>query len=128
MVKVIYMKYLEKISNAPIALKLVIGAVPVLIIAMWFISMQVNGYKYNQKFFNEPISSIVMNSNSYYGRSVEFHLKNGFTLYFLPPINDKIMIGDSVQKERKTYQYNVYRKNANGIFELFACYNFKNIP
>lgn len=34
MVKVIYMKYLEKISNAPIALKLVIGAVPVLIIAM----------------------------------------------------------------------------------------------
>lgn len=87
--------------------------------------MQRNGVAYKKKFLNEEISAIVIKSNSYYGRSEEFHLANGLKLYFLLPVDNKIMIGDSIRKEPNTYFYDVYRKSTTGEYKFLATYNFE---
>jgi hypothetical protein len=78
------------------------------------------------EFYNIEFSSKVVSSNSFYGRSIEFHLQNGFTLYFLPPINNRLIIGDSIEKNEGTYEYNVYRQS-EGKYSYFAKYNSESI-
>lgn len=65
--------------------------------------------------------------NSYYGRTVEVFLDNGFTLYFIPPIDNKIMIGDIVKKENDTYEYFIYRKTSKEDYEFWSSNNFNDI-
>ncbi|WP_129022466.1 hypothetical protein [Edaphocola flava] len=59
------------------------------------------------EFYNLEFSSKVVSSNSFYGRSIEFHLQNGFTLYFLPPINNRLIIGDSIEKKKMKERMNI---------------------
>lgn len=117
----------EKIKNMPLIFKILIGAIPLLGVLIWFVSMQISGARYKEQFFREEITSIVVSSNSYYGRSVQFHLKNGFRIYFMPPVGNKIAISDSIFKKNNTYSYNVYRKNTNNVYEFFAIYDFERI-
>ena len=67
-------------------------------VVVWFIYLQINGRRQLKQNYITPIFSKVEKSNSFYGRSVEFHLKDGKRLYFMPPINDKIITGDSIEK------------------------------
>lgn len=121
------MKGYDKIKNMPLTAKLLIGGTPLLIFVVWFVSSQINANKEKRENFTNKISSVVVKSNSYYGRSEEFHLRNGVKLYFMPPISDKIMIGDSIEKESNTYIYDVYRKNVNGNYEFWASYDLNRI-
>jgi len=41
----------------------------------------------------------------------------------MPPIGNKIMIGDSVRKESNNYIYDVYRKDMNGEYKFWATYD-----
>lgn len=100
----------------------IVGGIAVLTTIVWIVWTQKKGRTLQTTFFEKEFSSIVVKSNSYFGRTVEFHLDNGLTLYFSPPVEDRIMIGDSVVKESKTYKYQVYRKNSNGEFEYFSSY------
>lgn len=87
-------------------------------------------YKENKNkkiFYSHQIFSKICSSNSYEGRTVEFHLENGPKLYFFPPIENKLMISDSIRKESNTYNYDVYRKDADGIYRFWAAYNFEKI-
>lgn len=98
------------------------------ILAFAYFNKQEKMGKLQQKeFYNTQFSSLIVSSNSFYGRSVEFHLQNGFTLYFLPPINDKLIIGDSVKKDKETYEYRIYRKSEDGLYKYFATYNSESI-
>lgn len=117
----------DKILNMPLVAKALIGGIPILIVVIWFLYLQINGRRLEKEFFRNEISSFVIKSNSYYGRSEEFHLENGVKLYFMPPIGNKIMIGDSVRKEPNTYIYDVYRKDVNGEYKLWATYNREEI-
>ncbi len=99
-----------------------IGGLSILTTFVWILWTQKKGRVEQDNFLKKEFSSIVVKSNSYYGRTVEFHLENGFTLYFSPPIKNKIMVGDSVTKKGGTYKYHVYRKNINNEFEYFASY------
>lgn len=94
-----------------------------MLVIVWFLYLQINGRRLEKEFFRNEISSFVIKSNSYYGRSEEFHLENGIKLYFMPPIGNKIKIGDSVRKGSNTNTYNVYRKDINGEYKFWATYN-----
>lgn len=121
------MTFYDKMQNMPLIAKILIGGIPILSVIIWFLYLQINGRRLEKEFFRNEISSVVVKSNSYYGRSEEFHLENGVKLYFMPPIGDKIMIGDSIRKESNTYIYEVYRGNANGEYKLWATYNREEI-
>lgn len=99
-----------------------VAGIAVLAIIVWMVWNQQKGRSQQRAFFESDFNSIVVKSNSYFGRTIEFHLDNGFTLYFSPPVENRIMIGDSVVKESESYQYEVYRKNRNNKFEYFSSY------
>ncbi|HTO16567.1 MAG TPA: hypothetical protein VLZ83_12405 [Edaphocola sp.] len=102
---------------------IIFGGICILAVIIWFIYLQINGRKQEKEDYIKPIFSKVVKSNSYYGRSVEFHLEDGVKLYFMPPINDKIMVGDSIRKDANTYVYDVYRKQPNGEYKFWTTYN-----
>jgi hypothetical protein len=117
----------ERMKKMPLLVKVLIAGIPILIVIIWFMQLQINGRDAEKDFFLREISSVVVKSNSYYGRSEEFHLEDGVKLYFMPPIDDKIIIGDSVRKEPNTYVYYVYRKDENGEYNFWNMYNRKRM-
>lgn len=121
------MEVKNKKKNILLIIKILIGSIPILLVIIWFISLRVNGNKYRKEFFRSEISSLVIKSDTYYGRSIEFHLDNGMTLYFMPPIGKKIQIGDSVKKESNSFIYDVYRKKINDGYEYWATYDGESI-
>lgn len=114
-------------KNMPLIAKILIAGIPILCIGIWIIYIQVNGEKLKKKNYASPISSTVVMFTSYYGRSSEFRLENGIKLYFMPPVGDKILIGDSIKKDPNTYLYKVCRKDSNGIYKLWATYSLDRV-
>ncbi len=100
----------------------IVTVIAVLAIIVWVVWIQQKGQSQQRAFFEKDFNSIVVRSNSFFGRTIEFHLDNSFTLYFSPPVENRIMVGDSVVKESGSYQYDVYRKNRNNKFEYFSSY------
>lgn len=107
--------------------KIVIAGIPLSVVFVWFVYLQIDGYRNSKRFFKKQFSSKVVKSKSYYGRSTEFHLENGLKLYFRPPAMDKIGIGDSIQKDSNTNLYTVYRKNMEGHYIFDATYDYERI-
>lgn len=102
----------------------------VVVVVLIFYNVFYASYKQNEnrkKFYTNEIFSVVLSSKSFEERSVEFHLSNGLKVYFLPPIDGKIMIEDSIRKDKNTYQYEVYRKDSYGLYGYFATYDFEHI-
>jgi hypothetical protein len=100
--------------------------------ALFLISYNVFYKTYKQSknkktFYEKRISSKVFKSNVYEGRSVEFHLENGLKVYFMPPVENKLLIGDSVRKKPNSYIYDVYRKGEDGIYRRWATYNSERV-
>lgn len=93
-------------------------------VVVYFFYLQIDGFKRKKYFFENAISSVVIKSSSFYGRGQEFHLHNDVRLFFLPPIGDKIMIGDSIDKDANTYIYKVFRKDTNGEYRFWTTHSF----
>ena len=108
-------------------LKIIIGIVPVLVFLIWFAVHQIEGKRYSKFFFESSFESKVVSFQSYYGRTVEFRLDNGFKLYFSPPIENKIKVGDLIKKRNGTYEYLIYRKTSNEEYELWSINNFNEL-
>lgn len=117
------MGILNKYNKMPIGLKLILGIIPLLLVINSYVQFRKEGTQNKDKFFKGKISSLIVSSNSFHGRSVEFHLDNGLKLYFSPPVEDKIKLGDSISKEPNTYVYKVYRRDSFGTYIYLATYN-----
>lgn len=118
----------EKMKKVPLILKLILGGIPVFIVVIRIYVMRSEGSQNGHMFFQKGFSSIIVSSNTFEGgRSEEFRLSNGLKLYFLPSIEEKIAIGDSIKKEEDTYRYSVYRKDIYGRYKLIANYDFSHI-
>jgi hypothetical protein len=113
--------------KAPLYVKILIGGITSAIIFYKIIFSLWGEKKYKEMFYQQEFSSIVISSNSFEGSSIEFHLENDMKVYFLPPIENKIKIGDSLKKEKNSYQYRTYRKNIAGKYEYIATYDIERI-
>lgn len=117
----------KAIKKMPMIIKVIIG---IMVMALIFYKVFYASYIENDnknKFYIEGISSTILSFNSFEGRSVEFHLENGLKLYFMPPVENKLIIGDSIEKRSNTYIYDVYRKDVNGAYRFWATYDFERI-
>jgi|GEM_PF-883909 len=117
----------EFIAKIPLAIKIIIGIV---VVALIFYKVFYASYRENENkknFYTNNIFSTVLSSNSFEGRTIEFHLENGLKLYFFPPVENKLMIGDSIKKVANTYIYDVYRKDVNGEYKFWATYDFEKV-
>jgi hypothetical protein len=73
--------------------------------------MLLRGKIITDRFYKAKIHSLVVDKDTWQGRSVSFELADGFDLPFSKPNEDRLHIGDSVAKAPNTFIYKVYRKN-----------------
>jgi hypothetical protein len=116
---------IDEYMKMPLYLKVIGAAIGITFYIVYSNSLMNSENKNRQDFFEKGFSTTVVSSKMYQGRSMEFHLNNGLNVYFVPPGSDKIMIGDSIQKQPNTYLYNVYHKNDSGFYNFFATYDFR---
>jgi glucose uptake protein GlcU len=107
-------------------LKVIFGIIAVVLFFSIYLILLTKERKNKKKFYEQGFSTLVVSSNMYQGRSIEVHLQNGLKIYFMPPLGTKIMIGDSIKKERSTYVYKVYRKE-HKTYKYLTTYDFENI-
>lgn len=86
-----------------------------------------NERRNKQQFYSRSVSSIVIDSSLYYGRSIEYKLLEGSKVYLTKSHKCKIAIGDSIQKQKSTYMYDVYRKNSKFEYKFVGTYDFRKI-
>jgi hypothetical protein len=78
----------------------------------------------NRKYFYESqINSLVVSSSDSQKRSIDFYLADGTCINFMAPSGSKLLIGDSISKERDTMIFRVYRKGLNGEFHFYHEYD-----
>jgi len=113
----------------PLIVKILIGAVPILLLIAYVIVMNNKIKNNSEQFYRQGFSSIVLksNTNSFTGRTTEFHLENGLKINFWLSSHNKISIGDSIQKNQNTYLYKVFRKGADGEYSYYATYDFQKM-
>ncbi|KAA5536818.1 hypothetical protein F0919_03875 [Taibaiella lutea] len=114
-------------KKIPLILK-ILGLLPIIAVIIKIYTSIDNESENAKRFYNQSFSAIV-SSNSYEGRSIEFHLNNGLKVYFWPSssLDEKIAIGDSIKKEDSTYLYFVYRKENDNKYKYLSSYDFKKI-
>lgn len=112
--------------KVPFVIKILFGLLAVGLLFGIFIYLFYFEKKNKSEFYKSEFSTIVIDSKLYQERTFEFLFQNGLKVYFLPPVDNKIIVGDSVKKNANTYQYNVYRKD-NNTYALYATYNFQKI-
>ena len=113
--------------KAPSGVKFLLGIVAVGLMAYSIFYASYKANKNKKEFCKRAFSSKIIRSIFFEGRTVEFHLDNGLKLYFLPPVGDKIMIGDSVEKKDETYQYHVFRKKETSEYQYLSTFDFNQI-
>ena len=110
-------------NKMPFFLKALLGGIPILLVIVYILTMVNGGIKNRKQFYTQHFSSIIVSSNTFQGRSTEFHLANGLKLYFGLGVLNSVMVGDSIKKEANTYTYYVYRKNISGEYNFFTSFN-----
>lgn len=106
-------------------LKIVIGSIPILLIAIYLITITNNASQNAKQFYEQSFSSIIISSSTYQGKATEFHLANGLKIYFWLSEHNILQIEDSVEKEANTYSYKVYRKGIDGQYHFLAKYYYE---
>lgn len=110
--------------KAPKRIKIFFGIL-VLGLLVYNIPYKMLQWKKNKKlFFATGFSSTVVDSSLIEGRFLDFKLENGLHVYLYKSSGGVIRLGDRIQKKQNTYNYNVYRLNANETYELGSIQEF----
>jgi hypothetical protein len=81
------------------------------------------GKKKAEQFYSATFKSKVVGCQLLYGRTLEFELENQQTIFFFPPVGNKLKIGDLIVKDKYTSKYTVLRKNIEGEYEFYKTYD-----
>jgi hypothetical protein len=117
---------LSVLKNVPIALKILIGGIPILLGIIYVVVMENKIAENKRRFYSQGFSSIVLRNknNIYTGRTTDFYFKNGLKISFWLSAKNTLLIGDSIQKGEYTYTYNIYRKDIEGVYKYYATRDF----
>jgi hypothetical protein len=116
----------KKKKKPLLVIKILMGGIPIALVIIWFAYLRISGAKMKKLFYDSSFAAIVVKSDYYYQRTMEFHLSNGLKLYFSPSDTTSVMIGDSIKKTSNTFIYDVYRKDLNGRYHFLGTYHFVN--
>ena len=101
-----------------------LGNVFTLIIAAAFIAAwAIWANQSNSRFRKHEIESLIIKSDDWWKRSIQFELDDGYSFYVQKPIDSNFQVGDSIYKPANSTTLNVYRNSANAEFQLLFCYD-----
>ena len=120
------MTFSEQWKRSPTWLN-VIGILFIVCPLIWFVYFIIDGNRDNKEFYEKEFSTKVVSSDSYFGRSEEYHLENGLDVYLLLSVKDKIKIGDSLRKDSNTFNYTIYRKDADSVYQFIGIFDAEDV-
>lgn len=119
---------LEKISKNKSKLKILFIVLILVKVLYWVISTLYNEHLGDQSFFNSEIDGIIISSNSFKSRSVEYHTSDNQAVYFWPDSKKAPLIGDSIHKDSFSYKYKIYKKIQNSLDTIkYEIFDFRDI-
>lgn len=95
---------------------------PVFFVLLLFLFFYLTGHDNQKKFYNEKINSKIIKRSNWQVRTTEFYLENNLRIDSNYIYNFDLKVGDSIIKEKKSANFNVFRK-MNGKYELYKRYN-----
>ena len=105
----------------------ILGILLVVCPIIWFFNFIIEGSRKSTEFYEQGFSTKVVSSDSYFGRSEEYHLENGLDVYLLLSVKDKIKIGDSLRKDSNTFNYTIYRKDADSVYQFIGIFDAEDV-
>jgi hypothetical protein len=89
---------------------------------LFFIPFQILGNKQRQKFYKAKINSTIINSSDLEKKVVEYYLTNDLEIDVSVVEDINIKVGDSISKDKESWEYKVYIKNKDNTFEFYKTY------
>ena len=85
------------------------------------------GYRNTAKFYDSSLHSIIVKRSKSQQKSTEFYLDNEIFIDSVVGIAEyDLKLGDSIVKKGKTFQFDVYRKNATFGYQLMHTYYYED--
>lgn len=75
------------------------------------------------RFRKHEIYSVIINSDDWWGKSVQFSFKDGYSFYVARPQESKFQVGDSVSKTSNSTVVTIFRKDSIGNFKYIFSYD-----
>jgi len=75
------------------------------------------------KFRKHEIHSVIINSDDWWGKSVQFSFADGYSFYVPRPQESKFQVGDSVSKISNSTVVTIFRKDSIGNFKYIFSYD-----
>lgn len=85
-------------------------------------TFQILGDKQRQKFYEAKINSTIINFSDVEKKVVEYYLPNDLEIDVSVVEDINIKVGDSISKDKESWEYKVYKKNTDNIFEFYKTY------
>ncbi|HTO16376.1 MAG TPA: hypothetical protein VLZ83_11430 [Edaphocola sp.] len=121
------MNIFERVEKTPIKYQILIAVILVVCVFFTINKMTSKQDKNKKEFYLNGFCSKVIKSNTEFQRGEVFYLENKLEIYFLLPVGNKMLAGDSVCKVTNTYFYDVYRKDENGEYKFWSTYDFERV-
>lgn len=86
---------------------------------IYFLSKAKNNLDY---FTKNEINAKIIKVYNYENKSLEFYYTKNYCITTTDTKGDTLVIGDSIQKEKNTIKFSVFRKNKYNKYELFNAY------
>lgn len=83
--------------------------------------------KNRNEFYLQGFSSKVIKKEGWQGRSNEYFLDNGLNIKIYYSADSTLKVGDSIQKEANSYEYNAYRKDSKGNYQLYGNFSINRL-
>jgi hypothetical protein len=93
------------------------------LLAALFATWVIWGHIRYNNFKKHEIHSIIVKSDDWWGKMIQFIFADESSFYAMQPVNDKIQVGDSVSKKANSAILKIYRKNATGVSGFHIYYD-----
>ena len=89
---------------------------------LFFGVFQILGNKQRQKFYKAKINSTIINSTDLEKKVVEYYLPNDLEIDVSVVEDINMKVGDSISKDKESWEYKVYKKNTANTFTFYKTY------
>ena len=99
---------------------------PIFLVIGIILYFYITGEKRSTKFYRSKANCKVISSSNWQMKMIEFYLENGLEIHSLGKYDIDIEIGDSIVKNAKSWDFEIFKKGATGYYKFDKSYNYKD--
>lgn len=102
--------------------KTIIGLITLILFCLtitYYLSKVKNNFDY---FINNKINAKIIEVYNSENKSLEFYYNKNYCITTTDTKGDSLIIGDSIQKDKNSIKFNIFRKNKFGRYDFLKTY------